>query len=371
MTAAVPRVSAPAGIGKLGGTAACATWSTPTLLDLGSTGSSSRLLNGKFCGTGANYDLIKAELAQFRLSHNTVNPNAQANRVVGVVDPRRRARAALPVLRGHGGRQLAGGLGAARPGKTGQLLGLESLTRSGSPRRPREPVRRAHSQNTPPRTLRSTGASTSSSAPSSQRPQPDEAVRDEPRADNVNTLLKVPDYAFLFCVFGGPPNTECTDPGPGTVNATAPVAATLSFVMSGTTTGETRASPAPRAPERRGDEHRRVLLRLHVPQTSEPDSAYGSSSGRARERGPVEPGRAVGFRHSSTARAAGATEHSSGLFSFALPFETNANRIELWKGAPGCGSVPSMRGTGPPPVVASNMTVGGSASLELGQPSWA
>ena len=30
-----------------------------------------------------------------------------------------------------------------------------------------------------------------------------------PPADNVNTLLEVPDYAFLLCVFGGPPTTEC------------------------------------------------------------------------------------------------------------------------------------------------------------------
>ena len=58
---------------------------TPTLLDLRAL----NLLNasGKFCGTGSSYDLIKGQLAQFRLSHNTVNPNAQANRVVGVVDP--------------------------------------------------------------------------------------------------------------------------------------------------------------------------------------------------------------------------------------------------------------------------------------------
>ena len=86
MTAAVAReYPLPAGIGNLGGTGGLRYMVTPTLLDL-------KRLNlldadGKFCGTGLNYDLIKAELAQFRLSHNTANPNAQANRVVGVIDP--------------------------------------------------------------------------------------------------------------------------------------------------------------------------------------------------------------------------------------------------------------------------------------------
>ena len=59
--------------------------SSPTLIEL-------RRLDlldssGKFCGNGANYDAIQAQLAQFRLSYNTVNPNAQADPVVGVVDP--------------------------------------------------------------------------------------------------------------------------------------------------------------------------------------------------------------------------------------------------------------------------------------------
>ena len=45
-----------------------------------------------------------------------------------------------------------------------------------------------------------------------------------PSPDNINTLLEVPDFAFLLCVFGGTMIPECQTYGqPGSVNASAPV----------------------------------------------------------------------------------------------------------------------------------------------------
>ena len=191
-----------------------------------------------------------------------------------------------------------------------------------------------------------------------------------PSGDNVNTLLEVPDYAFLLCVFGGTPNSECTTHGPGTVNANAPVAATLSFVMSGTTTSD---NPGGICPTCTGAGAGTSIVESYfastVPQTApSPSSAY-----RLVQR--ASPGSAVlsnlgvpvGFRHSEHGADSGSHDHSSGLFSFALPFETNANRIELWKGAPGAaGSVlVYARDRTDPPVIES-MTVGGSILLEPG-----
>src|SRR5207248_274967 len=76
-----------AGIGSLGGAGGLLYTIEPTLLDLRALNALDA--NGNFCGTGGNWDAIKAQLAQFLLSYNSLNPKAVANRVVGVVDPLR------------------------------------------------------------------------------------------------------------------------------------------------------------------------------------------------------------------------------------------------------------------------------------------
>ena len=64
-----------------------------------------------------------------------------------------------------------------------------------------------------------------------------------PAPDNVDTLLEVPDFAFLLCVMGGTVIPECQTYGqPGSVNANAPVGSTIAFVMSGTTDSSSTAS---------------------------------------------------------------------------------------------------------------------------------
>jgi hypothetical protein len=43
----------------------------------------------------------------------------------------------------------------------------------------------------------------------------------------------------------------------------------------------------------------------------------------------------VTFEHSEHGTGTSTNNHTSGLFSFALPFQTTTNRVELWKGSPG------------------------------------
>src|SRR5438132_3386534 len=55
----------------------------PTMLDLQGLG---YLSGGVFCGTGANWDGVKGQLAQFLQVWNTANPTNSADRVLGVID---------------------------------------------------------------------------------------------------------------------------------------------------------------------------------------------------------------------------------------------------------------------------------------------
>jgi hypothetical protein len=57
---------------------------TATMLDLHSMYVTSGSVT-KFCGTSVNFSTIKGALAQYLLTHNTANPAATADRVVGVV----------------------------------------------------------------------------------------------------------------------------------------------------------------------------------------------------------------------------------------------------------------------------------------------
>lgn len=359
MTAAVAReYPLPAGVGNLGGTGGLRYSVAPTLLDLKAL----NLLNaeGKFCGTGANYDLIKGQLAQFRLSYNTANPNAQANRVVGVVDPAVWLGPPNACFEGMAVVNSQEAWALAVPGRTGQLLGLELAHTLGlTPPSRESPFDGAHSQNTTAenpslnrrynlveRSFISTDRSLLK--PSATAPTP----------DNGNTLLEVPDYAFLLCVFGGTPSSECSTYGPGTVSATAPVAASLSFVMSGTTTSDNPGSIcATCTGAGTGTSVVESYFASTVPQTA-PST---NSTYRLIQRGAAPPlfnqGVPVTFVHSEHGTGSPSETRSSGLFSFALPFDPNTTRIELWRGAPGSGVLIYARNRTDPPLVTS-LTVG-------------
>lgn len=368
MTAAVARqYPLAAGIGNLGGTGGLRYMVTPTLLDL-------KRLNlldgsGKFCGTGANYDAIKAELAQFRLSHNSVNPNAQANRVVGIVDPAVGLGPPSPCFEGMAVVNSQEAWALARSGRAGQLIGLELAHTLGlTPPNRESPFDGAHSQNVAaenPSLNRRYNivergfivTDRSLMKPSATSPSP----------DNVNTLLEVPDFAFLLCVFGGTPNTECQASGPGTVNASAPVASSLSFVMSGTTTG-TAGICSTCTGAAAGTGVVESYFAASVPQTTPiPTSIYRLVQRATGGSVLSDQGVPVNFL-SSGHRPGGVTQTgSAGLFSLALPFQTQTDRIELWKGAPGAtGSLLLYARNRTSPPVVTSFSVGSELTLRVG-----
>ena len=370
MTAAVARqYPLPGGIGNLGGTGGLRYMVTPTLLDL-------KRLNlldgsGRFCGSGANYNAIKAELAQFRLSHNTVNPNAQANRVVGIVDPAVGLGPPDPCFEGMAVVNSQEAWALARPGRAGQLIGLELAHTLGlTPPNRESPFDGAHSQNVaaenPSLNRRYNVVQRSFIVTDRNLLKPSGT---SPAPDNVNTLLEVPDFRFLLCVFGGTPNTECQASGPGTVNASAPVAASLSFVMSGTTTGAAGISPTATATgAAAGTSVVESYFASSVPQTA----PLASSTYRLVQRatgGSVlsNQGVPVSFLNSGHKDGAVTQTGAAGLFSIALPFLTNTDRIELWKGAPGASGSLLLyaRNRTNPPVVTS-FSVGGGIDLRAG-----
>jgi CSLREA domain-containing protein len=341
MTAAVSReYPLPAGIGNLGGTGGLRYAVAPTLIDL-------RRLNlldssGKFCGNGANYDAIQAQLAQFRLSYNTVNPNAQANRVVGVVDPAVGIDGPAvnqPCFEGMAVVNSQQAWALALPGRAGQLIGIEMAHTLGLVPPDREsPFDGAHSQNITaenPSLNRRFNVVQRSFIPTDRSLMKPTATN--PAPDNVDTLLEVPDFAFLLCVMGGTVNPECQTYGqPGSVNANAPVGSTVAFVMSGTTDSSSTASLCSTCTGEAGGTSVVESYFGSVPLTI-PSSTSTYRFVQRNSAGAIvsNQGVPVTFGHSEHGTGTSTNNHTSGLFSFALPFQTTTNRVELWTGSPG------------------------------------
>ena len=341
MTAAVSReYPLPAGIGNLGGTGGLRYAVAPTLIDL-------RRLNlldssGKFCGNGANYDAIQAQLAQFRLSYNTANPNAQANRVVGVVDPAVGIDGPAvnqPCFEGMAVVNSQQAWALALPGRSGQLIGIEMAHTLGLVPPDREsPFDGAHSQNitaeNPSLNRRFNVVQRSFITTDRSLMKP---TATNPAPDNVDTLLEVPDFAFLLCVMGGTVIPECQTYGqPGSVNANAPVGSTIAFVMSGTTDSSSTASLCSTCTGEAGGTSVVESYFGSVPLTI-PSSTSTYRFVQRNSAGAIvsNQGVPVTFGHSEHGTGTSTNNHTSGLFSFALPFQTTTNRVELWKGSPG------------------------------------
>jgi parallel beta-helix repeat protein len=328
----------PAGIGNLGGTGGFRYTVAPTLLDLRAL----NLLdgNGKLCASGGSYDVIKARLAQFLLSHNTMNPSAKANRVVGVVDP----AVALGPADGacFEGMAVIGSQEAwARmtSGRAGQIMGLELAHTLGLTPESRDPdLDGGHSQyetaENPPLNRRYNLVQRSFIPADRSLLKAITLTPSLPAPNNVNTLLEVPDYAFLLCVFGGPTNTECTSTTQSTLN---PVGASLAFVMSGTTDSSSTATLCQACTGAAdGTSIVESYFSSNVPLTApSPTSEYRLVQRNAGGGIISDQGVPVTFRHSEHGAGSGSETRNSGLFSLALPFQTLTERIELWKGTVG------------------------------------
>ena len=154
-----------------------------------------------------------------------------------------------------------------------------------------------------------------------------------PAPDNVDTLLEVPDFAFLLCVMGGTDSRvpdlraarirqrerargiddRLRDVGDDGLSSTASLCSTYTGEAGG------RASSSPTSIGSADDPE----LDEHVPLSNVTPRAPSSRTRASRDL--------RAFR----ARTGTSTRDARGALSFALPFPTTTNRVELWKGSPG------------------------------------
>lgn len=316
----------PDGVGTLGGTSGGVRYAIdPTLLNvpLGA--------DGKFCGTGANFDLVKSQLAQFLVSWNTANPGAQADRVMGAVwsgksNGTPSCSEGMASLISPEGWVRAIPDTATTPSMTGALLAMETMHTFGLAL----PTRgfASHSLNT-----NADGTSLNRGYNVATR----SFLSDDRTAlkltsgawNNNTTLLEKADYAFLLCALGGRVNTECTTSNvAGTAGGVAAlgVAYAATGVTDGTAAG-TKLEESYAAPELEG---------LGLEAGSEynfvqrgPGNAILGSPFAVR----------VAFDKSVHDDGNELASPGTGTFAFVVPLDPSAVGFELWKGTPGTGTL--------------------------------
>jgi streptogramin lyase len=212
------------------------------LLDIGPlmTGSPA-----KFCGGAGNFDIangVKAKLDQFLQAWNTANPNATADRVLGVVDE--------AISLGSGG-GCAEGMAAVN-GKqawaraqypaapttsmTGAISTMEILHSGGLvPSSRSDPYNPWHSPN-----IRADASSPNRAYNIAQRASLKSGSKSVMNFttgfNNNNTLAEMNDFAFWRCLLGGTVTTECTTAASGTVGTAVGVPGASTLVATGNLT---------------------------------------------------------------------------------------------------------------------------------------
>ena len=318
------------------GTAAGLRYSiAPTLLDV-----SSLMSGGFFCGNSANFVTLRGLLAQFLQAFNSANPATPADRVLGVGDQL--------VTKGSAdgcdeGRAAVNGNEAwvrliyevpGAPSRTGALMGMElSHTMGAVPAGRNDGA--FHSLYTNADYLsgdlnRAYNIATRSVLAGAN---PDHTVmRFVTPWDNTNTVLEKADWGLLLCRLGGPTTSDCATAG--TVGSAA---AGPAFVMSGTTSGAAGIC-ATCVGSAAGTNVVESYFSNSAQTRPDPASAYHlvQKRGGTRLAAPFGdqgvPISSTDTHHDGTGSQ---TAAGAGLFSIALPFDTSADRIELWKGAPG------------------------------------
>ncbi|MCV0404200.1 MAG: CSLREA domain-containing protein [Chloroflexi bacterium] len=347
----------PDGVGPLTGTTGGLRYSVSSgMLDLSGLAGA----DGRFCGTGGssgNFNAIKASLGQFLQSWNAANGSTnQADRVLGVVDAAYSNGSAQGCAEGMAainsteawiravpeteGTPSQSGLVAAL--ELGHTFGLVPDSRSDlfsryhSPNPFADPLRQNRSYNTRLRTLlyEDRTAMTYISA-----------------ANNNNTLLEQPDWAYLICKLGGAATSDCSAP-PVPVGSGAGVAAGPRFVISGTTDGTAAGT----------DVLESFFSADMLPTTPDSDSPY-----RLRY---VDGGTVIGDIGVPSTDEDSAHDHDDGgdphhepgisLFSGAFEFETAADRIELWNTEPATDVLLYARDRNAVPVLDELTVVGGA-----------
>jgi CSLREA domain-containing protein len=307
---------------------------SPTLLDV------SALMSGTpsmFCGNTTNFATLRGLLAQFLQAFNSANPNTPADRVIGVGDQ--------AITKGssegcdEGRAAVNGNESWARlsydatgaPSKTGAIMGMELAHTMGA-----VPVGRNdgafHSLYTNADYLsgdlnRAYNIATRSVLAGTSDDHT--VMRFVTPWDNTNTVLEKADWGLLLCRLGGPTTSDCATAGTVGTAAAGPA-----FVMSGTTSGSAGIC-ATCVGSAAGTNVVESYFSNSMPQTQVDSSSnfhLVQKSGTSVLLNQGVPVSATDTHHdgSSSQTAGGA-----GLFSIALPFNTAADRIELWKGPPG------------------------------------
>ncbi|MCW2635091.1 MAG: domain protein beta Propeller [Blastococcus sp.] len=339
----------PAGVSDLAATSSTAGVRyaiAPTLLDVGKL----TRADGKFCGSQTNFDAVKGALGQFMLSWNTANPNTPADRVVGVV-------ADAVSLGGSAG--CADGM-AAMNGTQAWVRALPDAAGAPSPTGALMGMELGHTFGMVPATRDAFADLFHSPYTAADTSAPNRAFNTTLRSflvddksvmtmsgtwNNAVTLLEPADWSGTLCRLGGATTADCTVPG--TVGTATGVGAEPTFVMSGTTDGHDQA----------GTSLVESYWAPSVPRTT-PDPASPYRLVQRSGNGQVlrDDGVTVTFSgsdHHDGAPAGGT--HPVGVFTLAVPFNTGADRIELWSGSPGSAGSTLLyaRDRSAPPSVAS------------------
>jgi CSLREA domain-containing protein len=339
---------------------------SPTLLDIKAQLGSDLL----FCGNSLNFTTLRGLLAQFLQAFNSANPSTPADRVLGVGDQ--------AVVKGSeagcdDGRAAVNGNEAwarliydqsGAPSRTGSLMGMEIAHTMGA-----VPVGRNdggfHSLYTNADYLtgdlnRAYNVATRSVLAGTNDDHT--VMRFVTPWNNTNTVLEKADWGLLLCRFGGPTTSDCATAG--TVGSAA---AGPAFVMSGTTSG-TAGICAACVGAAAGTNVVESYFSNAMPQTAaDPNSGYRFIQ---RRSGAVISNQGVPVTASDTHHSgANDAEAAAGLFSIALPFDTSADRIELWKGTPGASGSLLLyaRNTSQAPTVTSMSSGGPPVELRVAQ----
>jgi hypothetical protein len=312
-------------------------------------------INGNFCGSGGNFDAIKAQLAQFMQSWNSnpLNVNLQVDRVLGVVGQSISDGADTSnVLCADGMASVVSPEAWVRaisdkastkttpavPSRTGSLMAMElSHTWGGEPNCPTPCTH--HSSNLTAETTnpgRAYNVATRSYLATNRTVMRYTFVTSPPWDDTL-TLLEPADYSYDRCAFGGTTTTDCSALGT-TTGTTLGVAAGNSYVVSGTVDTTTNTADIVQSG---------FFSSL---QLGTDDNSLYRYVHRNANTGSILKN--IGFHVSfeNTLHNPNAPDDQStgkGLFSFALPDDTplsGSDEVQLWKVASLAHTNPTVAG---------------------------
>jgi CSLREA domain-containing protein len=329
---------------------------TPTLLDV-------RTLlgtDGKFCGNATTFATLRGLLAQFLQAWNSANPGTPADRVLGVGDEAVTDGSASGC---DEGRAAINGNEAwvrlahdtqAIPSNAGALMSMELAHTMGA-----VPAGRndgafhslyTNSDYLPGDLNRAFNIATRSVLAGTSDDHT--VMRFVSPWNNTNTVLEKADWGLLLCRLGGPVTSDCTTAG--TVGSAA---AGPAFVMSGTTDG-TSGITVGTVGTATGTKIVESYFSTSATTLPDPASQYrlvqkANGTALSNQGVPI----ATVDTHHNTNDPTETNPPGASLFSIALPFNTSADRIELWKGTPGAnGLLLYARNRTDPPVVTSETT---------------